>query len=121
MKDGVIVLENAELSAQAFSLAGRGQMDLRRQMYRKALHVPMNAIAGDVSNRVAQFLSDVREVFLGIGTLFGKFAREPFKAVCVLAVALWLEALLNDSGLPPESEKRPLTKDESAFVSRFLP
>lgn len=69
-------------------------MDLRRQMYRKALHVPMNAIAGDVSNRVAQFLSDVREVFLGIGTLFGKFAREPFKAVCVLGVALWIDARL---------------------------
>jgi subfamily B ATP-binding cassette protein MsbA len=69
-------------------------MDLRRQMYRKALHVPMNAIVGDVSNRVAQFLSDVREVFLGVGTLFGKFAREPFKALCVLVVALWLDARL---------------------------
>ncbi len=69
-------------------------MDLRRRMYRKALHVPVTAIAGDVSNRVAQFLSDVREVFLGIGALFGKFAREPFKALCVLAVALWLDARL---------------------------
>ncbi len=69
-------------------------MDLRRKMYRKALHVPLNSIAGDVSNRISQFLSDVREVFLGIGTLFGKFAREPFKAVCVLMVALWLDARL---------------------------
>ena len=69
-------------------------MDLRRQMYRKALHVPLAALAGDVSGRVSQFVSDVREIFLGIGTLFGKFAREPFKAVCVLAVALWLDARL---------------------------
>ena len=69
-------------------------MDLRRQMYRKALHVPMAALAGDVSNRVSQFLSDVREVFLGVGTLFGKFAREPFKALCVFIVALWIDARL---------------------------
>jgi len=69
-------------------------MDLRRKMYRKALHVPMTAISADVSGRVSQFLSDAREVFLGIGTLFGKFAREPFKAVCVLVVALWLDARL---------------------------
>lgn len=69
-------------------------MDLRRQMYRQALHVPLNQISGDVSNRVSQFLSDVREVFLGIGTLFGKFAREPFKAVAVLGVALWVDARL---------------------------
>ena len=69
-------------------------MDLRRQMYRQALHVPMTAVVGDVSNRVSQFLSDVREVMLGVGTLFGKFAREPFKAVCVLAVALWVDARL---------------------------
>ena len=69
-------------------------MDLRRRMYRKALHVSTIDIAGDVSNRINQFLSDAREVFLGIGTLFGKFAREPFKAVCVLAAALWLDARL---------------------------
>ncbi len=74
--------------------AHRVVMDLRRQMYRKSLHVPLDAIAGDVSARISQFLSDVREVFLGIGTLFGKFAREPFKAVCVLAVALWIDARL---------------------------
>lgn len=69
-------------------------MDLRRRMYRKTLHVPMNTIAGDVSNRVSQFLADVREIFLGVGTLFGKFAREPFKAICVLVLALWIDARL---------------------------
>ncbi len=69
-------------------------MDLRRKMYRKALHVPMTELAGDVSGRVSRFMTDVREVFAGIATLFGKFAREPFKAVCVLAVALTLHARL---------------------------
>ena len=67
-------------------------MDLRRHMYRKTLHVPLDVIAGDVSSRISQFLADAREVFLGISTLFGKFAREPFRAVCVLAVALWIDA-----------------------------
>jgi ABC-type multidrug transport system fused ATPase/permease subunit len=69
-------------------------MDLRRRMYRKALHVPMTELGGELSTRVSHFLADVREVMLGIGTLFGKFAREPFKAVCVLAVALLLDARL---------------------------
>jgi subfamily B ATP-binding cassette protein MsbA len=67
-------------------------MDLRRRMYRKTLHVPVDVITGDVSSRISQFLADAREVFLGISTLFGKFAREPFRAVCVLAVALWIDA-----------------------------
>lgn len=68
--------------------SNRTVMDLRRKMYRKALHVPMNALSGEVSNRVSQFMSDVREVYLGLGTLFGKFAREPLKAFCVLVVAI---------------------------------
>ncbi len=74
--------------------SNRMVMDLRRNMYRKALRVPMTELSGDVSNRVSQFMSDVREVFLGIVTLFGKVAREPLKAVCVLTVALILDARL---------------------------
>ena len=74
--------------------SNRMVMDLRRQMYRKALRVPVNELSGDVSARVSQFMSDVREVFLGIVTLFGKVAREPLKAICVLIVALVLDARL---------------------------
>lgn len=69
----------------------RSVMDLRRHMYRKALHVPANQLTGDVSNRVSQIMSDVREVYLGIVTLFGKVAREPLKAICVLAVAIAID------------------------------
>jgi len=72
----------------------RMMMDLRRKMYRKALRVPMIDLAGDISNRVNQFLSDTREIFLGITTLFGKVAREPLKAICVLIVALSLDSRL---------------------------
>jgi subfamily B ATP-binding cassette protein MsbA len=74
--------------------SNRMMMDLRRKMYRKALRVPMTDLSADVSNRVNQFMSDVREVFLGVTTLFGKVAREPLKAVCVLVVALFLDARL---------------------------
>ena len=74
--------------------SNRMMMDLRRKMYRKALRVPMTDLSADVSNRVNQFMSDVREVFLGVTTLFGKVAREPLKAVCVLGVALFLDARL---------------------------
>jgi ABC-type multidrug transport system fused ATPase/permease subunit len=74
--------------------SNRMMMDLRRRMYRKALRVPMTELAGDVSNRVSQFMSDTREVFLGVTTLFGKVAREPLKAACVLTVALVYDARL---------------------------
>lgn len=74
--------------------SNRAVMDLRRTMYRKALHVPMNELTGDVSNRVSQIMSDVREVYLGIVTLFGKVAREPLKALCVFAVALAIDVRL---------------------------
>ena len=36
----------------------------------------------------------MREVFLGVTTLFGKVAREPLKAICVFIVALCLDARL---------------------------
>jgi ABC-type multidrug transport system fused ATPase/permease subunit len=74
--------------------SNRMMMDLRRRMYRKALRVPAQEITGDVSNRVNQFMSDTREVFLGVTTLFGKVAREPLKAICVLVVALCLDVRL---------------------------
>ncbi len=74
--------------------SNRMMMDLRRKMYRKALRVPMVDLSGEVSNRVNQFLSDTREIFLGVTTLFGKVAREPLKAICVLAVALFLDSRL---------------------------
>jgi ABC-type multidrug transport system fused ATPase/permease subunit len=69
----------------------RTMMDLRRRMYRKSLRVSMTQLAGDLSNTVSQFMSDTREIFIGITTLFGKVAREPLKAVCVLAVALFVD------------------------------
>jgi len=69
----------------------RTVMDLRRHMYRKALRLPLTAIGRDVSSTVSQFMSDVREVFLGITTLFGKVAREPLKAICVLLVAIAID------------------------------
>ncbi|MGE0481017.1 MAG: ABC transporter ATP-binding protein [Phycisphaerae bacterium] len=84
--------------------SNRTVMDLRRKMYRKALHVPMTDIARDLSNTVSRFMSDVREVFLGIVTLFGKVVREPLKAVCVLGVALvvdWRLTLLALAITPP--------------------
>lgn len=69
----------------------RAMMDVRRAMYRKALHRPMVELARELSDRTSQFMSDTREMFLGITTLFGKVIREPLKAVCVLAVALFMD------------------------------
>jgi len=74
--------------------SNRMMMDLRRLMYRKALRVPVSQLSGDVSNRVSQFMSDAREMFAGVTTLFGKVAREPLKAICVLAVALYIDLRL---------------------------
>lgn len=69
----------------------RAMMDVRRAMYRKALHRPAVELARELSDRTSQFMSDTREMFLGITTLFGKVLREPLKAVCVLAVAFFLD------------------------------
>ncbi len=69
----------------------RTMMDLRRRMYRKALHSPLNEVTSDVSNRVSQFLTDSREIYLGIATLCGKVAREPLKAIAVFSVALFVD------------------------------
>ncbi len=74
--------------------SNRAIMDLRRHMYRKALRVPMTAITGKVSNTVSQFMTDVREMFLGIVTLFGKVAREPLKAIAILVVAFAIDPRL---------------------------
>lgn len=74
--------------------SNRMVMDLRRKMYRKALHVPMTRLTSDHANAVSAFMSDVREVFLGITTLFGKVAREPLKAICVLIVAVFIDLRL---------------------------
>jgi ABC-type multidrug transport system fused ATPase/permease subunit len=74
--------------------SNRAIMDLRRHMYRKALRVPMTAITGKVSNTVSQFMTDVREMFLGIVTLFGKVAREPLKAIAILVVAFAVDPRL---------------------------
>ncbi|MFN0135864.1 MAG: ABC transporter ATP-binding protein [Phycisphaerae bacterium] len=69
----------------------RAMMDLRRKMYRKSLHVQVLDLTGEVSGRISQFMSDSREMFIGITTLFGKVAREPLKAICVFGVALFID------------------------------
>lgn len=71
--------------------SNRAAMDLRRIMYRKALRLPLLSVAANVSTTVSQFMSDVRELYLGIVTLFGKIAREPLKAACVLAAAIAMD------------------------------
>jgi|GEM_PF-1250529 len=94
---GVNLLSNVcRVFSQYFVLYGshRVVMDVRRKLYRKTLHVSMDTMTGDVSSRIAQFLADAREIYLGISTLFGKVAREPVKAVCVLGVALVINAKL---------------------------
>lgn len=94
---GINILGNIfRVLSQYFVLyaSHRAVMDLRRKMYQKALTIPMTALGREHSNVVSQFLSDVREIFLGIVTLFGKVAREPLKAVAVFVVALWLDARL---------------------------
>lgn len=91
---GINLLGNALRCASQFlvlTASNRIIMDLRRRMFRKALHVPMNVISRDLSGTVSQFMSDNREVYLGIVTLFGKVLREPLKAVCVLAVAIVID------------------------------
>jgi len=70
----------------------RGIMDLRRKLYSKVLRLPMDFFNQNVSDLVSRFVQDSQEIQRGMTALFGRLLREPFKAIFLLAAALYLDA-----------------------------
>ena len=67
-------------------------IDLRAQLYERTLHLPMSFFSGQpTSDLVTHFVQDVQEIQRGLMTFFGKFIREPLRAVLILAWAFTLD------------------------------
>jgi ABC-type multidrug transport system fused ATPase/permease subunit len=70
----------------------RTLFDLRDALYERILHLPMTFFAStSTADLVTRFVQDVQEVQRGLITLFGKFVREPLRAVFLIGLALTLD------------------------------
>ena len=70
----------------------RGMMDLRTLLYDRTLHLPMVYFSGQpTSDLVTRFVQDIQEIQRGLITVFGKFIREPLRAVLILGWAFLLD------------------------------
>ncbi len=95
---GVMVMV---LSANVFRFFGevliaqavlRGLMALRARLYERTLHLPLSFFAGQsTADIVARFVQDMQEVQRGLLALYGRFLREPLRAMLILSTALYLD------------------------------
>ena len=70
----------------------RGLMALRARLYERTLHLPVLFFAGQpTADIVGRFVQDMQEVQRGLLTLFGRFLREPLRALLMLGFALSLD------------------------------
>ncbi|MEK6675730.1 MAG: ATP-binding cassette domain-containing protein [Planctomycetota bacterium] len=70
----------------------QGMMDLRDQLYERTLGLPLSFFSGtSTADVVTRFVQDVQEIQRGLITLFGKFVREPLRAMFLLTGALILD------------------------------
>ena len=66
----------------------RAMMGVRARLYERTLRLPMAVFSGQPSaDLVTRFVQDVQEIQRGMLTLFGKFIREPLRAVFILGLA----------------------------------
>lgn len=67
-------------------------LDLRDRLYEHILRLPMSFFAtSPTADLVTRFVQDIQEVQRGFTTLFGKFIREPLRAVFLIGWALALD------------------------------
>lgn len=65
---------------------------LRAQLYERTLHLPMSYFSGQPSaDLVTRFVQDVQEIQRGMLTVFGKFVREPLRAIFIFTAALLID------------------------------
>ncbi|MCK4659876.1 MAG: ABC transporter ATP-binding protein [Phycisphaerae bacterium] len=90
----VVLLGNiARFFAEYFVCIGvfRGLMDLRRHLYAKVLMLPMSFFTQNTADIVSRFVQDAQEIQRGLLVLFGKFVREPLRALAILGVAFMFD------------------------------
>jgi ABC-type multidrug transport system fused ATPase/permease subunit len=67
-------------------------LDLRDRLYEHILRLPMSFFAtAPTADLVTRFVQDIQEIQRGFTTLFGKFVREPLRAVFLIGLALALD------------------------------
>ncbi|GMV97971.1 MAG: ABC transporter ATP-binding protein [Phycisphaerae bacterium] len=69
----------------------RAIMDLRRELYAKALKLPLAHYSRNANDVMSRFIQDTNEIFRGLSNFFEKIVTEPFKAVGAALIALWVD------------------------------
>ena len=70
----------------------RAMMTLRARLYERTLQLPMVYFAGqETADIVTRFVQDIQEIQRGLTTLFGKFIREPLRAIFLLGAAFAID------------------------------
>ncbi|MBP7934482.1 MAG: ATP-binding cassette domain-containing protein [Phycisphaerae bacterium] len=69
----------------------RAIIDIRRQMYRHVLNLPLSHFSRSTADTMSKFLQDTQDIFRGLTNFFQKVVTEPFKAIGVTVVALLLD------------------------------
>src|SRR5207302_123225 len=72
-------------------VAGRMLLGMRRQMYRKALRLPISFYARrGTADVMSRFIQDSQSIYRGLTYIFVQSLREPLKAIGAFAVALYV-------------------------------
>jgi ABC-type multidrug transport system fused ATPase/permease subunit len=71
--------------------SNRAVMDLRRDMYRTVLYLPMSWFGRHLSETMSRVVTDFKDIERGYRALFGHLTTEPIKIVVLLACAVVLD------------------------------
>ncbi len=71
--------------------SNRAVMDLRRQMYRTVMYLPITWFGRNLSETMSRVVTDCRDVERGYRALFGKLTTEPIKIVALLIGAIYTD------------------------------
>ncbi len=88
----VIVGNAARLFAEYLAAVaiGRAVVDLRRQMYTHMFNLPLSRFSQNTSDTMSKYIQDMNDIVRGLENFFQKVITEPFKAIGVTILALYL-------------------------------
>jgi subfamily B ATP-binding cassette protein MsbA len=69
---------------------GRAMVDLRRQMYTHMFRLPLSQFSQNTTDTISKYFQDMNDIVRGLENFFQKIVTEPFKAIGVTALALYL-------------------------------
>ncbi len=66
-------------------------VDLRKQMYAHVLKLPLSRFSRNTSDTMSMFMQDMNDINRGLNNFWQKLVAEPFKALGVFFVAIWID------------------------------